>query len=439
MGSRALTKAPIFAIAVIAAVGAAASAGTYARAGAAESFERFVQPLVKTFTGNSPGPIVQTTNNGTGTSLQGTSVKGNGIVGQTKLNNGGFSGKIGVLGQDLGTTGAQGNAGVQGTSTEGSGVVGVSSSGAGVAGVSQTLNGVNGNSNSGDGVVGVSNQLTGVAASGVIGVDAQGGSGSAIRAFGGGGDIFEGYDQHSVFITQLNDTGVFRTNSVVGGGCTTCTRGIEGDGTVTGVFGYASTNVSGGGAVVGQAASGSVFNGFNSSSQVFSVDGSGNVRISGLIYTGGGCASGCAKTVDGPGRHVVSYTPAESEPTTEDFGEGQLRGGAASVAVAADFANTIDGSAGYMVFITPEGDNRGLYVTDKTSRGFAVRESQGGHSTLAFSYRIVAKRYGVAMKRLPTIDVPSASRLNAMRSLRPSTLGHVAQRPVLTVEPHHHP
>jgi hypothetical protein len=46
-----------------------------------------------------------------------------------------------------------------------------------------------------------------------------------------------------------------------------------------------------------------------------------------------------------------------------------------------------DQSVSYMVFITPEGDNRGLYVTQKSGSGFEVRESQGGHSTLPFNYR----------------------------------------------------
>jgi hypothetical protein len=55
----------------------------------------------------------------------------------------------------------------------------------------------------------------------------------------------------------------------------------------------------------------------------------------------------------------------------------------------------------YLVFVTPEGDNRGLYVTQKSANGFAVHESQGGHSSLAFSYRIVAKPFGNQIPRLP--------------------------------------
>jgi hypothetical protein len=65
------------------------------------------------------------------------------------------------------------------------------------------------------------------------------------------------------------------------------------------------------------------------------------------------------------------------------------------------FATTKAPGVNYLVFITPEGDNRGLYVTQKSAVGFAVRESQGGHSTLAFSYRIVAKPFENDSPRLP--------------------------------------
>ena len=56
------------------------------------------------------------------------------------------------------------------------------------------------------------------------------------------------------------------------------------------------------------------------------------------------------------------------------------------------------------MFLTPEGDNRGLYVDHKTGAGFDVRESQGGRSTIAFSYRIVGKPLGSSAQRLPLLS-----------------------------------
>jgi hypothetical protein len=52
------------------------------------------------------------------------------------------------------------------------------------------------------------------------------------------------------------------------------------------------------------------------------------------------------------------------------------------------------------VFITPEGDSNGLYVSAKSPAGFAVRESRAGRSTLAFQYRILARPRGDDSKRL---------------------------------------
>ena len=54
-----------------------------------------------------------------------------------------------------------------------------------------------------------------------------------------------------------------------------------------------------------------------------------------------------------------------------------------------------------MVFVTPEGPSHGLCVTNKSPAGFEVVENEGGRSSVAFSYRIVAKPYGVTAARLP--------------------------------------
>jgi hypothetical protein len=146
----------------------------------------------------------------------------------------------------------------------------------------------------------------------------------------------------------------------------------------------------------------------NQPTDVFRVDDGGNVFITGKITTSGSCSVGCAKPAAAPGYHVVSYAPSESLPTMEDTGETQLVNGAAYVHIDPAFANVIDKTASYVVLITPEGPSRGLYVTQKTPTGFAVMENPGGHATLAFSYRIVAKPYGSTAARLPMIYMRKA-------------------------------
>jgi len=118
------------------------------------------------------------------------------------------------------------------------------------------------------------------------------------------------------------------------------------------------------------------------------------------------------------GTRVTTYAHESSSPTVEDFGEAQLIGGMASVPLENTFASTIDLKTGYMVFITPEGDSHGLYVTQKTPSGFVVRENQGGHSTVAFSYRIVARPFGVSGTRLQRAEQP---RLPHLKPLTAST------------------
>jgi hypothetical protein len=87
----------------------------------------------------------------------------------------------------------------------------------------------------------------------------------------------------------------------------------------------------------------------------------------------------------------------------EDFGSGSVVDGKAVVSLDPAFAATVSGDASYKVFITPNGDSNGLYVTAKTASGFEVHESKGGTSSLSFDYRIVAKRAGYEGQRM--VDV----------------------------------
>ena len=75
-------------------------------------------------------------------------------------------------------------------------------------------------------------------------------------------------------------------------------------------------------------------------------------------------------------------------------------GGAATVALEPTFAETVNTAMEYHVFVTPKGDCKGLYVANETPAGFEVHELGGGQSTVAFDYRIVARRKGYESVRL---------------------------------------
>jgi hypothetical protein len=94
------------------------------------------------------------------------------------------------------------------------------------------------------------------------------------------------------------------------------------------------------------------------------------------------------------GTRRALYCMESPELWFEDFGTAKLRNGRAMVKLDANFAIVIK-RGDYRVFVTPEGDCRGLYVRRKRAANFEVRELAGGKSNVAFSYRIVGRRKDV--------------------------------------------
>jgi hypothetical protein len=87
----------------------------------------------------------------------------------------------------------------------------------------------------------------------------------------------------------------------------------------------------------------------------------------------------------------------------EDFGSATLANGVATVALDPTFTATVNTTIDYHVFLTPTGDCKGLYISQKSANTFEVRELAGGQSNVAFDYRIVAKRAGYESQRLEDV------------------------------------
>jgi hypothetical protein len=83
----------------------------------------------------------------------------------------------------------------------------------------------------------------------------------------------------------------------------------------------------------------------------------------------------------------------------EDFGTAQLVNGQATVPIEPIFAQTVNLTEAYHVFLTPLGDCA-LYVAAKTPASFTVKAMSGQTCSIAFDYRIVAKRLGYEALRL---------------------------------------
>jgi hypothetical protein len=122
----------------------------------------------------------------------------------------------------------------------------------------------------------------------------------------------------------------------------------------------------------------------------------------GVYYSGGWGGSGKMASVvltsKGPTALGVHTTAGD---WVEDFGEGQLVNGRCHVELDPFFLETvtIDKANPMKVFVEPGGTCEGVYV-EKGSTGFSVVELHDGRSSVAFDYRIVAKRKGFESHRL---------------------------------------
>ncbi len=364
-------------------------------------------PPASTCSGSTP--CVEYDNTGNGAGVKGVSSHGNGLDGQTKFNSSRHEfGKSGVLGADLSTSGTH-DSGVLGTSVNGTGVSGTSTNGIGVRATSTNSAAVQGLSSNGYGVYG---STGGVSLAGVLGVDAT---------FGnfGAGILGKSTDGYGVIGISSNGTG----GEFIGGarpGVVASSDGInfglveldeaywgENDSDAEPTMELANASTSGPGLKVWTQAGPMVY------------DASGDLRIPGKIFTGGSCSSGCLVTRSATGQERTTYSVRGPRPSIEDFGQGTMTAGVGYVTLDPDFASLMDPRAPYLVFLTPEGENRGLYVTEKTRSGFKVVESQGGHSNLVFDYRIVAKPFAENDLRLPLFDKPDRGRYHSSQALRP--------------------
>jgi len=140
-----------------------------------------------------------------------------------------------------------------------------------------------------------------------------------------------------------------------------------------GVFGFSTGNAG----VVGQTANPNSFAGFFA----------GNAVVTGTLTA----AVKNAMVAFPDGSQRVLHCMESPEHWFEDFGTAKLKRGRAVVRLDPDFTKVIK-RGDYKVFPAPEGDCRGLYVRRKGAASFEVRELMGAKSSVAFSYRIVARR-----------------------------------------------
>ena len=279
------------------------------------------------------------------------------------------------------------------------GVYGEAISGSGVAGITKGL---------GQGVFGESSSMTDDSA-GVSGesYDGPGVIGEAMSPSvnpGVGGESAGGF---GVYGASEAKAGVYgestKLQGVYGVSKAKGQPGVRGENlsTGSGYGGYFTSAGANGSEVLfaaGLSADTDIFFGVSQSGGSCLIDHSANLTCSGSISS---VSDLRVRQASGGGQHVIAYAAESTTAAIEDFGEARMVGGRATVRFDRDFASTIDPNIGYLVFLTPMGDTRGLYVRIKTPAGFEVRETEGGRSTLLFDYRIIARPLGANGDRLP--------------------------------------
>jgi hypothetical protein len=329
------------------------------------------------------------------TGVAGTSVRGPGVYGQMGEDPGSLfssfplnAGVLGASASGFGVMGWSSTTGIYGRGLQYIGVSGASRDGVGVQGTAwRDGPAVLGRSANGSGILGISGDLP--APLGVPGVNTSPG----------------------VFGTSDRQIGVVGTSNAF-----------------VGVYGFSSNYVG----VIGQTANPNSVAGYFQGNVAGYFQ--GNVLVSGNL-TVGGVISPNPKLAVMPfpdGTHRALYCMESPEVWFEDFGAARLKRGRTVVKIDADFAKVIKRGY-YRVFVTPEGDCRGLYVRRKPT-SFEVRELAGGKSNVAFSYRIVGRRKDIGRHtrfakidaRLAKIDtrlsLPAAATRGAPTAARLRTL-----------------
>jgi hypothetical protein len=390
--------------------------------------------ILAAVTCSSSSPCASEQNKGSGNAILGTAVGDSihgistgsgksGVFGETDSKSGGY----GVKGTNSATGGiavygAGGSGtGVKGTTTTSKGVEGDATGGVAVYGLATIGDGVHGSSTTGTGVYGLSDTRTGVfgvssTGTGVIGASDSGEAlygvsysetTSALEADNNGTPTSSASFRQSdgAHIYSKNGNGAIIENG------TDAQTGIPTDGQEYGKWGAAIGGQLNGLIVTeGSGSEGTPLNvdaedSSGNTTGYFAVDGGGDISYS-------GSAISMAQTRDGA--KVTAFETKATQAGFEDSGTAQLVAGSAFVSLDPAFARAIDLRSLYRVFLTPDGDTRGLYVAGKTPTGFTVRETQGGRGTFAFDYRILASAAGGTGDRTTLVTPAVAARFFPM-------------------------
>ncbi|HWY98788.1 MAG TPA: hypothetical protein VNY36_06865 [Bacteroidia bacterium] len=128
------------------------------------------------------------------------------------------------------------------------------------------------------------------------------------------------------------------------------------------------------------------------------------------------------------GGQVIMFCNESPEVLFEDYGEGELVNGEAHIKMDPIYAAsvTINDKHPLKVYIQLEGDCNGVYVTDKTTEGFTVKELHSGTSNVKFSYHVIANRKDEPSSKYTDVRYPPFVRPGNVRINAPQMQRHAA-------------
>jgi hypothetical protein len=128
---------------------------------------------------------------------------------------------------------------------------------------------------------------------------------------------------------------------------------------------------------------------------------------------------------------VALSCPETPEDLFQDYGSGALINGKVHIMIDPILAKNIVVNEQHplRVFVQPEGDCKGVFVTNKTQYGFDVIELGGGQSNIPFSWSLTANRADEVLS-----DGRISRYSNERFATAPGPVPHITQR-VQTQQP----
>jgi hypothetical protein len=365
---------------------------------------------------SAAGPIGNAGVWGTGNTSRGVVGTSNSFHGVHGRSTSTISTDAGVFGETTTTAAGEINSGVLGKA----GTAADLTVGAGVTGTSAQLVGTQGLSTNNHGVFGRTSAAAGTVVGGLLAAGLAGRTSSTIALYGYADGPANpsfapvgavGQCESGFGVWGLSSAGPGAT-SRPGGGAVTAISGVLGTSTSgLGVYAISSGAYAFAADGKGPSTVGALIRGLGGAQAAVFV---GNVEIQGHLSVSGG--------VNGPvGASTGLQTMEAREAVVEDFGEGRVERGTATIPLDPALVALVQGSA-YQVFLTSHDDVH-LHVATRTPQSFEVRVTSGtgraaditaGRATAGFSYRVVARRRAgpggqradAAPLHVPTLPVP---------------------------------